>query len=103
MICPACQARLKLDHFKEEDPNVAWWYDLSDKMGEQSIGTVVTTMPCCQKEVHAIYLEFDWPAGFARFEMNVMNPNVVANLATSQLHQLETIFGCQLRQVRAYY
>jgi hypothetical protein len=48
-------------------------------------------------------IEFDWPAGFARFELNVMNPNVKDNLTKTQLLQLEEILGCPLKQVRAHY
>ena len=103
VICPACHKRLNLDHSSEEDPNVAWWNELSEAFGEQPLGELMTRMSCCQKEVRVIDLDFDWPAGCARFELSVMNPNVTENLDESQLLQIEKILGCPLQQVRAHY
>jgi uncharacterized protein YbaR (Trm112 family) len=103
VICPACKKRLVLDHFTEGDSIVEWWYELSDAMGETAVDAVSTKMPCCGRIVRALDLEFDWPAGFARFELNVMNPNVAENLTESQLRELEQILGCPLRQIRAHY
>jgi hypothetical protein len=103
VICPACMKRLEMNHFTEGDPIVAWWYDLSETMENTAVTSITTKMPCCGRVVRLTELEFDWPAGFARFELNVMNPNVAENLTQSQLHELEQILGCQLRQVRAHY
>lgn len=103
VICPACEKRLEMDHFTEGDPIVAWWYDLSEVMEEAAVASITTKMPCCGQVVRMMDLEFDWPAGFARFELSVMNPNEADNLTELQLHELEQILDCQLRQVRAHY
>ncbi|MCA9178809.1 MAG: hypothetical protein KDB14_30310 [Planctomycetales bacterium] len=103
VICPACKQRLEMEHFTEGDPIVAWWYELSEAMDGTAVTAITTRMPCCGRVVRMMDLEFDWPAGFARFELNVMNPNVAENLTESQLRELEQILGCRLRQVRAHY
>jgi hypothetical protein len=103
VVCPACKKRSHLEHFKENDPVVAWWYDLSDAMCETDVETLTTGMPCCGAKVRIMELEFDWPAGFARFELSVMNPNSGDNLTETQIGDLEQILGCPLRQVRSHY
>jgi hypothetical protein len=80
-----------------------WWYDLGERMEQDPAETNVTSIPCCSASVRLVDLEFDWPAGFARFELSIRNPNVVENLSTSTLAELEAILGCKLRQVRAHY
>ena len=102
-ICPNCKKRLNLDHSNEDDPIVAWWYGLSETMEDADLTSITTKMPCCGQIACLMDIEFDWPAGFARFELNVMNPNVKDNLTKTQLLQLEEILGCPLKQVRAHY
>lgn len=103
VICPACRKRSELDHLSEDDPVVAWWCELSDAICESALETLSTTMSCCGRDVRVMDLEFDWPAGIARFELSVMNPDSTENLTASQLGELETILGCGLRQIRAHY
>jgi hypothetical protein len=94
VICPACDTRLEIEE---------WWYDLGERMEQEPAETIVTTLPCCSASVRLLDLEFDWPAGFARFELSIRNPNVAENLPASKLAELEAILGCRLRQVRAHY
>lgn len=103
IICPACGARHEIDHSSDEDPVLQWWCTLGDQMELRPAESIVTTTSCCRAQVRLIDLEFDWPAGFARFELSIRNPNISENLATPQLAELETILGCALRQVRAHY
>ena len=103
VICPACNKHLNLDPVAENDPVAAWWYELADAMSESPVETVTTRMPCCGRIARVLDLEFDWPAGFAKFELSVMNPNSADNLAAWQLLELEMVLGCPLKQVRAHY
>jgi hypothetical protein len=93
-LCPACGARLELSE---------WWYDLGERMEQDPAESIVTTLPCCSASVRLLDLQFDWPAGFARFELSIRNPNVSENLSAPTLAELEAILGCKLRQVRAHY
>ena len=118
IICPSCAARLVIDYFNEDDPIREWW-DQANLEADVHHGEDVfelnpgagCRMPCCQAEVKFIDLEFDWPGGFARFELTIDNPQVERpidnpqsdTLTPAQLHELEAILGCQLRLIWARY
>lgn len=103
VICSACGGRLELDPFTEGDPGTAWWYAVQDQAVNEPLVDVQTTMPCCGERVAFADLDFDWPAGFARFELVIWNPNVADNLDDASLANFERVLGCNLRQVRARY
>ena len=48
-------------------------------------------------------LRYIWPAGFARFSLCAMNPNIGGVLAAKDVSALEDVLGCKLRQVYAHY
>lgn len=109
IICPSCKKRLELDHFSEDDPIGAWWQQANIEAdvhrGEDIFelnSDATSRMPCCQAEVKFIDLEFDWPGGFAKFELAVSNPDL-ETLTEQQIHELEEILGCRLKLIRAYY
>ena len=109
IICPSCKKRLKIDHFSEDDPIGEWWQqaniDADVHRGEDIFElnpNATCLMPCCRSQVKFIDLEFDWPAGFASFELTVSNPNL-ETLTHQQIQELEQILGCRLKLIRAYY
>jgi hypothetical protein len=71
VVCSACHTKTVLDHFTEGDPGMKWWFGLDDLMQGKRIDQVETSLPCCGQPVPFTSLEFDWPAGFARFELSV--------------------------------
>jgi hypothetical protein len=101
IICPSCGIRMPLGD--EDDPAVSWWHDLGDRLAEMPAESVSTAIPCCGATVKATDLLFDWPAGFARFEISVLNPNVSADVSAAQMADLELILDCRLRKVWAHY
>ncbi len=103
VICPACGARLALNSFQENDPAMDWWFETQDAMQNLPIETIQTTMRCCNAVVPLTSVHFDWPAGFAHFELCIWNPNIDRNLNDSEMAKLEAVLGCKLRQVRAHY
>ena len=103
--CPSCKKRLIIPHSPIDDPIAAWWWDLADLMEDAAETSVTTKMPCCGQVARLqvtqlMAIEFEWPVGFARFELNVMNPNVGVSLTKAQLEELEEILGCPLEQMR---
>jgi hypothetical protein len=105
VLCPSCGRRFAIDYyFTENDPGLTWWLEMSEAIPEDgSIKEVRTSMPCCGASVPFTSLEFDWPAGFAYFELSIWNPNVVDDLLTGeQLGTLEEVLCCKLRQIRAH-
>ena len=105
VVCPYCGGRTTFDFHSEDDPALDWRYELSDKFEDEetNLSDLLTEMPSCSHQVKVMDIEFDWPAAFARFELSICNPNVSENLATDQLGQLESLLGCELKQVRAHY
>ena len=109
VLCPSCGKRLQLDHLSEADPICEWWDQASIEAdvhrGEDVFELnpdATCQMPCCQARVKFIDLEFDWPAGFSKFELTVSNPNL-ETLTQRQIQELEQVVGCQLKLIRAYY
>jgi hypothetical protein len=54
--------------------------------------------PCCKKRVSMNDLHFIWPAGFSRFVLEAMNPNV-QKLVNKRITALKRVLGCELRQL----
>jgi hypothetical protein len=60
-------------------------------------------VPCCHIQTTLNDLRYKWPAGFARFIMEVRNPGRSEALTEEEIRQLEHLLGCKLRQVLAHY
>lgn len=108
ILCPACKRRLEINH-SDDDPIDDWWYAVNDAAdvhhGEDVFELnprAVCRMPCCQAKVKFIDLEFDLPGGFSKFALTAFNPEI-DDLTATQLRELETILGCSLKVIWAYY
>jgi hypothetical protein len=89
--CPACQNAIDVD----------WWADLLEERFETGFTNLTVTVPCCGAEVSLNDLRYDWPCGFARFELEAWNPNRDW-LTADELAQLAAALGCDVRQVLAH-
>jgi hypothetical protein len=98
VICPRCARRLTLDSEDVQE----WWYEAIDVDDETDMASMEMDMPCCAAKVPFVELKFDWPAGCARFELSIWNPNIVADLDDDAVAELQAIVGCKLMQVRAH-
>lgn len=58
---------------------------------------LTTTTPCCGASGSLNDLHYEWPAGFARFTLEALNPN--ADLDDQHLLTLESILGCPVRVI----
>src|SRR5262249_43389135 len=83
VICPLCEARSNIDYLSEDDPVRAWWdeaiikADLNAGKATFKLDDRCTLdMPCCRGRTLFTSLRFDWPAGFARFELFMLNPDI---------------------------
>ncbi len=103
IICPACSKRIPFYDTTEAETIQAWWHDATDDLSVEDVEELNVVMPCCSRSVPLVTLRFDWPAGFARFELSIWDPGIGENLAEAELAEFETILGCKLRQVRAHY
>jgi hypothetical protein len=91
VICPACGTPLDLGE----------WQGLMDAAYAIQFADLTVTMPCCGAVGSLNDLHYDWPAGFARYVLESLNPN--ADLDDAQLDELAHILGCPLRKIWAAY
>jgi len=101
VVCPFCSFEL----------NTEWWHEVMDKAYRERFVDLRITTPCCHTETSLNDLRYEWPAGFARFVLELYEPfsldseGVYQMLELSQdiLQKLEDILGCRLRIVWAHY
>jgi hypothetical protein len=69
---------------------------MSDAFDEH-FADLTLSLPCCMVVSSLNELEYQAPAGFARFTLEARNPN--ADIEEDQVRMLEEILGCKLRKV----
>jgi hypothetical protein len=92
VLCPAC-----------EEDITEHWAGLMQAASESEFSDLSLSMPCCGRLTNLNALSYIPPAGFARFSLRAMNPNIGGLLAAKDVSALEGILGCKLRQVYARY
>jgi hypothetical protein len=91
IFCPRCGHQV----------DMGWWADQMDAAYETGFSDLSVKMPCCGATVSLNDLQYDWPAGFARFVLEARNPR--EHLNQEKLESLEAILGCKLRRILAHY
>lgn len=92
VACPKC--RTSLDE---------WWTMEMDRAWKDHFNDLSTITPCCGANVSLNDFEYEWPAGFARFVLEVRNPSLERWLEPAHMARLESILKCKPRQVLARY
>jgi hypothetical protein len=86
-----------------EEIGVDWLYDLVEANGE-SFDSLEIRVPCCSAMVELSSLHYDWPVGFARFEVTAMNATRAKyELDDGELAELGSILGHPVTQILAHY
>lgn len=85
--CPACGA--------DAEP---WWKGTMNAAYKTRFSNLEVTAACCGASVSLNELDYLWPAGFAKFVLEAMNPNV-KDLTPDQTGQLSKCLGCDLRRI----
>jgi hypothetical protein len=92
--CPACDTEI----------DTKSWGEWMDKSSECNFVDRSVTMPCCGRQMDLNALRYDWPAGFARYILRALDPDIKNGmLLEEQLFALEGVLGCKLRQIRTHY
>lgn len=63
--CPHCDTAIDQE----------WYRDLLEAHCTTGFATLAVTVPCCGAGTSLDVLEYDWPCGFARFEIAVWDPD----------------------------
>ncbi|MEU3727774.1 hypothetical protein [Streptomyces sp. NPDC031705] len=88
--CPLCQASIDRE----------WWGDLLDAHCDDGFATLAVEVPCCGGATTLDVLHYDWPCGFARFEIALWNPGRPC-FGEDELAALADGLGHPVKQVRA--
>jgi hypothetical protein len=75
-----------------------WWGPAMKTASMKQFNDLGITAPCCGASVSLNDLRYIWPAGFGRFVLKAMNPNI-PDLQSDEEAQLRTILGCNLRKI----
>jgi hypothetical protein len=89
--CPVCTQSLD-----------EWWPLTNYQAWMNNFKVLDVTVPCCQSSLSLNKLTYEWPAGFARFAIEICFPGT-EHLPPVLLYQVEAILCCKLRQVFALF
>ncbi len=85
--CPVCKADIE-----------EWWNDAMSEASKTGFADLSATTPCCSAATSLNELDYLSPAGFGRFVLEALNPNV-ESLTPSQDHGLAALLGRPLRKI----
>ncbi|MFI1094424.1 hypothetical protein [Streptomyces sp. NPDC020917] len=91
ITCPLCAASIDTE----------WWEDLVEAHVEDGFPTLTIDAPCCGRTTSLDALTYEWPCGFARFEVAIWNPER-AWFSDQELATLGEALGHPVAQVRAH-
>lgn len=89
--CPHCGASIDTE----------WWADLLETRDEDGFTTLVMEVPCCAAQTSLEALVYDWPCGFARFEIALWNPQCDW-FTNEEITALADALGRPVRQIMAH-
>ena len=56
--------------------DLAWWTEQVNSAYEHDFSDLTTVTPCCSKSTTLNNLDYEWPQGFARWRVEILNPGV---------------------------
>ena len=74
-----------------------------DRAGADGFRNLAVTPPCCGVSSTLNDLAYSWPAGFASYVLEAMNPGLNDFLDPARLAQLQADLACELKQIMAHY
>ncbi|MHA7859934.1 hypothetical protein ACX1DX_00905 [Tessaracoccus sp. Y36] len=78
------------------------WLEEMDRAFKQDFTDLDTVMTCCGQPASLNDLNYDWPAGFARFRLASQNPNR-GWLTPDELTTISAALRHPVRQILARY
>jgi hypothetical protein len=79
-----------------------WWSFIMEMGHEQHFRDLRVTTPCCGARTTLNELLYSWPAGFARYTLEALNPGV-GSLPERVLDRLADALGSPVRVIWAHY
>lgn len=85
------------------DIGPGWFFDLIEAKGV-AFSNLDVEVPCCKAVVAPDSLHYEWPVGFARFEICAMNPTRAEyELDGAELVEVAGLLGHPVTQILAHY
>ncbi|GAA2482654.1 hypothetical protein Ahu01nite_070990 [Winogradskya humida] len=85
------------------DIGVGWFFDLIEEQGE-AFDSLDFEVPCCGAVAALDSHRYDWPVGFARFEVCAMNATRAGyELDGAELTEVASLLGHPVAQILAHY
>lgn len=75
-----------------------WWSDAMGRASQCDFKDLSVITPCCEYRTTLNDLNYSWPAGFSRFALEAMNPNV-KDTTEEQERALSQTLGFALRKI----
>jgi len=91
IICPNCSTVI----------DETWWKEAIDKAYNNKFMDLSIVVPCCNSKTSLNELKYEWPAGFAKFSIEILNP--IRDISDEELHDIETILKTKLRKIWGHY
>lgn len=88
--CPHCGKQI----------DTTWWRDVLEERFEDGLDDLSVMLPCCGRPGLLNELDYDWPCGFARFEIEICNPNRDW-FTEEELSDIAEALGHPVRQIMA--
>jgi hypothetical protein len=79
-----------------------WWSIAMEIAHEQHFRDLRITTPCCSTRTSLNDLVYAWPAGFARYTLEALNPGL-GSLPDHVRERLESALGATVRIIWAHY
>jgi len=93
ILCPSCHAAISME----------WWQErMGDDCDQHGFRLAKYPTPCCGTACTLHDLVYEWPQGFGRFALDVMNPGI-GRLNEAQQRELEKILGAPLRIIYQHF
>ncbi len=89
--CPLCNAELSLD----------WWGEAMNAAFENGFSELSCTLPCCNQKSALTDLKYDFPCGFAKNEITVIDPKKTPN--DKMIAKIESILKQKIKIVICRY
>jgi len=93
VACPHCKQALDME----------WWQDAMGAASEKGFSDLAVHLPCCRTNISLNDLDYRMPAGFARFVIEVRNPERDDVLDAHAIAELRDVIGAPIRQIFARY
>ena len=75
-----------------------WWSNQMEICSSNNFNDILITTPCCNSTASLNHLEYMWPVGFARYVIEIMNPN------EDEVMEIEKLIkNKSYKLIRSYY